>query len=449
MKWCSRGSLTPTEFFKNGIKTGQYICDQRKEGSLDMSSSDSYHPSLGIHRNLAYNILKYLEDDIVRDKEIPELHRCSECNNEILTLPPKEFTILTCGHLFHRLCIEKKLLFTVPNTCPFPNCGKNVDILGQDDSVNIFSNIQPVSNMQDSPSSQSSGISSLTNMMNRNFVLSSPPIKIGGNENTATQQVGSHLRCAKCFEDLSSYLPSLGFLRYYSQSPLKPLVYLTCKHVIHYSCIDNSRRLCPICPSTGMDIDNLEFPIEQATQRRRTSDSFSENTSRKKAKKSSGRDNSPILKRLIQELSTDSSEYDLSLQLDSSTTSGTNASTDFLKLYKDIVNAEDDSKKTAQELILRYFHFGKALKDRYDFFRKSNHKRTSQGLVNDEVRKQIPKTISESLLRKTKERAQKIYEMFSELGVDKIKRIKTFTVSTLATISQDDIDYVLAKLSAS
>ena len=30
-------------------------------------------PSLINHRNIAYNILKYLEDDMVENKEIPEL----------------------------------------------------------------------------------------------------------------------------------------------------------------------------------------------------------------------------------------------------------------------------------------------------------------------------------------------------------------------------------------
>ena len=143
------------------------------------------------------------------------------------------------------------------------------------------------------------------------------------------------------------------------------------------------------------------------------------------------------------------SEGEISLQTDSFSASNTNAPIDFLKLYKDILDAEDASKKTAQDLILRYFHFGKALKDRYNFFRKTNPKRTSQGLVNNEVRKQIPESVSQSLLRKTKERAQKIYDLFNEIGVDKIKRIQSFTAVTLSSISQDDIDYVLAKLSLS
>src|SRR5688572_13933465 len=78
---------------------------------------------LSIIRSFAYNILKNLEDNIVGDKEIPELDQCSECNNEVLTHPPKAFSILSCGHIFHRICIEKKLLLTMPNTCPFPDCG--------------------------------------------------------------------------------------------------------------------------------------------------------------------------------------------------------------------------------------------------------------------------------------------------------------------------------------
>jgi len=100
-------------------------------------------------------------------------------------------------------------------------------------------------------------------------------------------------------------------------------------------------------------------------------------------------------------------------------------------------------------LILYYFYFGKILKDRYNFFQKTNPKHTSQGLVNNKVRKQISESVSKSLLQKTKKKGQKIYDMFSELEIDKIKQIKTFTVSILIYISQEDIDYILAMLLSS
>ena len=97
----------------------------RKKGK----TPESVNLSFVNQRKLAYNILKNLEDGILGDKEIPDLDQCSECNNEILTRPSKAFSILSCGHVFHRICVEKKLLLTMPNTCPFPDCGKNVDII--------------------------------------------------------------------------------------------------------------------------------------------------------------------------------------------------------------------------------------------------------------------------------------------------------------------------------
>jgi hypothetical protein len=154
----------------------------RKKGK----TSESVNLPLNNHIKLAYNILKNL-DDFVSEKAIPELDQCSECNNEILTRPPKAISILSCRHVFHRICVEKKLLLTMPNTCPFPDCGKNVDIIEPSPTTN-----------QESP------ISALSNRMNETFVLSSPILQMEGIENTGFQQARSYLKCVKCSKDLSS-----------------------------------------------------------------------------------------------------------------------------------------------------------------------------------------------------------------------------------------------------
>src|SRR5436305_14818194 len=89
----------------------------------------------------------------------------------------------------------KKLLLTMSNTCPFPDCGKNVDIIEPFPTTN-----------------QGSPISALSNRMSESFILSSPVLRMEGIENTGFQQARSYLRCAKCSEDLSSCLPPIGFL---------------------------------------------------------------------------------------------------------------------------------------------------------------------------------------------------------------------------------------------
>ncbi|CAG8828890.1 22784_t:CDS:2, partial [Gigaspora margarita] len=53
-------------------------------------------------------------------------------------------------------------------------------------------------------------------------------------------------------------------------------------------------------------------------------------------------------------------------------------------------------------------------------YKKNNSKHMAQGLANNEVRIRLP-SVSQSLLRKMKERAQKIYDLFNEIGVNKIK----------------------------
>ena len=91
-------------------------------GSEQSSVSSSFLTNLRI---LGYKILKSLEEKDVKDIDVPELGPCSECNEEIFSFPIIGFTTLACGHTYHRLCIEKKL----PNFCPFPGCGKDVDTI--------------------------------------------------------------------------------------------------------------------------------------------------------------------------------------------------------------------------------------------------------------------------------------------------------------------------------
>ncbi|CAB5335297.1 unnamed protein product [Rhizophagus irregularis] len=65
-------------------------------------------------------------------------------------------------------------------------------------------------------------------------------------------------------------------------------------------------------------------------------------------------------------------------------------------------------------------------------------KRTAQTLVNEEVRKQLPV----SALRKKKERALKIYKLFSEIDEHMIQRIKSFFALTISKLKQNDIDHI-------
>ncbi|CAG8797959.1 18134_t:CDS:2 [Dentiscutata erythropus] len=371
---------------------------------MSTSTSTSTAPINNI-KILAYNILKTFKDGIIKGKKITELRPCSKYDNDILISPLKAFTYLACRHLFHRLCIEKKLLLTVPNTCLFSGCGENVEILNQANPLGTVSNLLFTNPKE---ASQSTEISPL---IGETFVLSSPPIRMEGMEeieNTATQQVKSNLRCAKCSEDLSSCLLSIGFLRFSPQlqGPLKPLIYLTCKHIIHYNCIDNPQKLCPICPSTNMEPEEEEEMSVDGEEQPDTS-----------SKKCSNETYQGIATLIPQQSSSGSIIFlqtfpDIDI-----------SSVNFRELDNKIINAEDGNKKTILE-------------------------DTSNSLVNDKIQEHFPDQdkVSEANLRKRKESAIKIFKLFDGVGGEgKIYCIKSFSVSTISRLGVNDIDYIKAK----
>ncbi|CAG8838955.1 15521_t:CDS:1, partial [Cetraspora pellucida] len=59
-------------------------------------------------KNLALNILKNGTPEVItKGVEVPELDSCSKCKEELFLYELKKpFTILICGHIYHRSCLE-------------------------------------------------------------------------------------------------------------------------------------------------------------------------------------------------------------------------------------------------------------------------------------------------------------------------------------------------------
>lgn len=114
---------------------------------------------------------------------------------------------------------KKKLLPTVPNTYPFPDCGKNIDT------------IEMLSTRRDL---QSSRTLALSNLMSEKFLLTPPTIPedpMEGVKDVLIQQTESHVTCVKCAKKIIlDLLVSIANLFY--------------KYAVHYDCIDNSCKKC-------------------------------------------------------------------------------------------------------------------------------------------------------------------------------------------------------------
>ncbi|GBC08374.1 hypothetical protein RclHR1_08070008 [Rhizophagus clarus] len=242
-----------------------------------------------------------------------------------------------------------KRYFTRPDVCPFPDCGMKVDI------------IYPVSTSarRGSQSSQSSGTSAISTLMGEKFVLVSPTIPedpMEDVENTLIQETATHLTCAKCAEEVTADFP-------------KDTVFLSCKHAVHYDCIDNPRKKCPTCSTEDLEM----FPVEQlSAQKKRTSDSTTEESSSKKKKTSVKEGDSTMLKKLVKELKDDSINQELSFPTQTPEDSYTH-------LYKEIVEAETQNDSASQRVLLCYFQFGKKIAERLDYYKNEKKYRDRIG----------------------------------------------------------------------
>ena len=256
--------------------------------------------------------------------------------------------------------------------------------------------------------------------------------------------------CSKCNEELFLY------------EIKRPLTILSCGHTYHRDCIERSIKISPSCPRPDckkevelavlkspknlndndlMDISPSVFNdsplLRNNSQKKHSNDPlFLKMSPNKKARKSDKRNDSPKLKKLIEELSSKISQDPENIEVGTS---------DFSDLYNVIVKMEGQVEITNRAVIKSYYSFGKALDVRFEQYMKNNPKRTAQALVNKEVRKQLPDSISDDLLRKKKEWALKIYGLFSEIGEHKIQGIKSFTVASISKLSPDDIDHILVK----
>ena len=113
------------------------------------------------------------------------------------------------------------------------------------------------------------------------------------------------------------------------------------------------------------------------------------------------------------------------------------------KLYYDIDVAEKKGDQTNRDAVLIYFRFGKALSERLAVLLQKKPPQTAHTDLNSEVQDKLPDYVKKSLVRKRVDTARKIYDIFSVIGEDKIRRIKSFTASSFSDLTRAEVAYII------
>ncbi|PKY58601.1 hypothetical protein RhiirA4_480649 [Rhizophagus irregularis] len=325
----------------------------------------------------------------------------------------------TCGYLYHQKCLEGFLLNVAKTraklSCPNWDCkGREIetqDLFKEMDkpttltaedtaSKRVYSeNATPVSEEANeiymnqlglfSKEEQSSSrttvkASSSIQIIKETSDQTTSPIEVvsttPGDDSISKVSSGQvqHPICEKCSEEIS-----IEFM--------KDTVFLSCKHVMHYECIDNPHKKCPTCPlsETMSEISTLVEPdLSDGQKKQSEKDWWKEG-----------------IVYAIEELLTDVPVPIAEENLEEASEDGAvpEPGSIFLQLSNMIDNAETKNEDAYRGLI-----FSKRYKELKTEFGKDE----SKALVKKEVRKAIPETkCSDKALRKGTERSKKMYKL--------------------------------------
>ncbi|PKY30419.1 hypothetical protein RhiirB3_474811, partial [Rhizophagus irregularis] len=119
----------------------------------------------------------------------------------------------------------------------------------------------------------------------------------------------------------------------------------------------------------------------------------------KKSKKHVQPEDSNILKKLIRELSSDTtrlSEIKEKRALYREAVREVESDRTFFDLYLKITNTEERSEKARNEVIFAYYYFGEELEKRLAHYRKTNEEHEAKKKLYDAVKDQLPKEVTKS-----------------------------------------------------
>ncbi|RIB18689.1 hypothetical protein C2G38_2183903 [Gigaspora rosea] len=307
-------------------------------------------------KNLALNILKNGTPEVIaKGVEVPELDPCSKCKEELFLYELKKpFTILICGHIYHRSCLEDY----VKDLPQCPECAIEIESI---DYTRYSGTSEPSS--QDRAQN------------------TSDPMQISPQMAQMTSSQSGDTVTSDTTHSLNLPLSDFFISDYIKQSQKR---------------------------------------LNEDTTKNKSSNKKSKRNKEKGDKKDSN-----TIKKLITELKSNTAEQSTD-KITSYQVIATEADPqpiDFLNLY------------TVLKLPLLKFHY-----------EKSYNVNDANSEVNKEIEKQLPDGTPETTIRKRKERAQKIFHIFSKIGIDKIGRVKSFSALMISKLTVNQINHVISQI---
>ena len=181
------------------------------------------------------------------------------------------------------------------------------------------------------------------------------------------------------------------------------------------------------------ELSELEDEPPRVSRKRRNEEELQETRKKKKLERKS-----ELVEELIQELETPVFEEEL-IENEIEENMKQNDIRILVKMFHGI-------EKVNRKQIKKWFNYGKRFEQQVEETKNKSKKRitdqTARGRVYEEMRKQMVGNITKGAIRKRTQGCIKIYELFMEIGREKISRIKDCTVDKLVRLTKEEIKQI-------
>ncbi|CAG8453087.1 14754_t:CDS:2 [Cetraspora pellucida] len=279
--------------------------------------------------------------------------------------------------------------------------------------------------------------------------------------------------CSKCKEELFLY------------ELKKPFIILICEHIFHCSYLENYVKDLSQCSECAIKIESIDYTHYSDTLEPSSQD-WAQNTSNpmqilpQMAQMISSQSGDTVTSDTTHSLNLHLSDFFISdyikqsqkrLTKDTTKNKSSNKKSkrnkekdkitsyqviateadpqpiDFLNLYTKIIFAESKNQKQSQKVIIQYYNFGIAIAKHFKFhYEKSYNVNDANSEVNKEIEKQLSDGTPETTIQKRKERAQKIFHLFSKIGIDKIVWVNSFSALIISKLTVNQINHIISQI---
>src|SRR5438094_113760 len=99
-----------------------------------------------------------------------------------------------------------------------------------------------------------------------------------------------------------------------------------------------------------------------------------------------------------------------------------------------------------RKILCKEYNYRRKIKQKVEEIKNQNKKKntsqTARGRLYEEMKKQMTGNITKEAIRKRTQRAIKVYELFTEIGRERINNIKDWSVKMIIELTTEEIKQV-------